>query len=457
MTAEAPQSAASFFGLGIAPRILETLTRLNLKTPTPIQDKAIPAALEGADLLGIAQTGTGKTLAFTIPVVQRLAQNPGRALILVPVRELAIQVEKVVRDIAQPLGMRTAVLIGGASMYNQVSDLRRHPRIIIATPGRLMDHLEQKTVELFDTRILVLDEADRMLDMGFQPQVERILRTVPKERQTMLFSATMPESILRLTTSYMKLPVRIEIAPQGTAAERVSQELFIVRHDAKEKLLMHLLGEHAGSVLLFIRTKSSARRVTRNLRDRGFTAAEIHSERTLGQRREALEGFKNGRYRVLVATDIAARGIDVKGIELVINYDLPDDIDNYIHRIGRTGRAGSEGKAITFATPDQGSDVHQIERVMKKNLAVRTHPDFAPERFSHSAGGGSGHRPHRGPSRPSYRPPHRGGQHAPRPAHGAHPGQRRDHRGPGPGSGGSRPHSSGHGPKRFERRPSRNF
>ncbi len=407
MTAEAPQSAASFFGLGIAPRILETLTRFNLTTPTPIQAKSIPVALEGSDLLGIAQTGTGKTLAFTIPMVQRLAQaQGGRGLVLVPTRELALQVEKTVRDIAQPLGMRSVVLIGGASMYNQVGELRRNPRIIIATPGRLMDHLEQRTIDLFDTRVLVLDEADRMLDMGFQPQVERILRSVPKERQTMLFSATMAESILKLTTSYLKLPIRIEIAPQGTAAEKVQQELFIVRQEAKEKLLMHILEEHAGSVLLFMRTKHHARKLTRNLRDRGFTAAEIHSERTLGQRKEALEGFKNGRYRVLVATDIAARGIDVKGIELVVNYDLPDDADNYIHRIGRTGRAGREGKAISFATPDQGGDVNQIERIMKRTLAVRTHPEIMPERFDHRSGGGRPG-PGRRPQRPMGRPQHR--------------------------------------------------
>jgi ATP-dependent RNA helicase RhlE len=452
MSIESSSSAASFSGLGIAPRILETLARLKLTTPTPIQAKSIPVALEGSDLLGIAQTGTGKTLAFTIPMVQRLAQGQrDRGLVLVPTRELALQVEKTVRDIAYPFGMRTAVLIGGASMYNQVGDLRRNPAIIIATPGRLMDHLEQKTCELFDTRALVLDEADRMLDMGFQPQVERILRTVPKDRQTMLFSATMPESILKLTTSYMKLPVRIEIAPQGTAAEKVQQELFIVRQEAKEKLLIHILEEHAGSVLLFMRTKHHARKLTRNLRDRGFTAAEIHSDRTLGQRRDALEGFKNGRYRVLVATDIAARGIDVKGIELVVNYDLPDDVENYIHRIGRTGRAGREGKAIAFATPDQGGDVHQIERIMKKNLEVRTHPQVEPERFSHRPGAGPAHRAQRPqgpgrsnrPFRPGGRPQHRGPSHP------------NDSRGGFGGGGGFAPRRSDRRPG--PRRPGRHF
>ncbi len=448
MTAEAPQSAASFSGLGIAPRILETLTRLKLTVPTPIQAKSIPVALEGPDLLGIAQTGTGKTLAFTIPMVQRLAQNQNsRGLILVPTRELALQVEKTVREIAQPFGMRSVVLIGGASMYNQVGELRRNPTIIIATPGRLMDHLEQRTADVSATRVLVLDEADRMLDMGFQPQVERILKTVPKDRQTMLFSATMPESILKLTTSYLKLPTRIEIAPQGTAADRVSQELFIVRQDAKERLLMHILEAHAGSVLLFIRTKHQARKLTRNLRDRGFTAAEIHSERTLGQRKEALEGFKSGRYRLLVATDIAARGIDVKGIELVLNYDLPDDMDNYIHRIGRTGRAGREGKAISFATPDQGGDVHQIERLMKKPLEVRTHPDVEPARFDQRSGGGPSRGPQRGGRPSGGQRPRQGGYGPPRQGGGSYgpPRQGGGYGGGRPSSGGSRPQHSGQG------------
>ncbi|MBP9733248.1 MAG: RNA helicase, partial [Candidatus Omnitrophica bacterium] len=241
---------------------------------------------------------------------------------------------------------------------------------------------------------------------------------------------------------------RIEIAPQGTAAEKVSQELFIVRQEKKEKLLMHILDEHAGSVLLFIRTKHQARKLTRNLRDQRFTAAEIHSERSLGQRREALEGFKNGRYRVLVATDIAARGIDVKGIELVINYDLPDDMENYIHRIGRTGRAGMTGTAISFATPDQGGDVNQIERIMKRTLAVRTHPEVESDRFDQRSGGGSGRRPQRG-----GRPPQRGGFGGPRPSFGSQGGSRgpSSHGAPrggsqGPSFGGA--HSSSHdGPR----------
>lgn len=372
----------NFFGLGIAPAILETLQRLKFVTPTPIQQKAIPAAIEGKDLIGVAQTGTGKTLAFGIPLIQRLAGIKGRGLILAPTRELALQIDEALRKMLHSsAGIRTAVLIGGASMYNQVQALRRQPRILVATPGRLIDHLEQRTVNLSDVRILILDEADRMLDMGFAPQIEKIVRHVPAERQTMLFSATMPGEIVRLARSYMKLPIQVEIAPSGTAAEKVTHEVFIVRKDDKPKLLAKILGQYHGTVLLFSRTKRGASRISRGLRGLGHNAAEIHSDRSLAQRREALEGFKSGKYRILVATDIAARGIDVTGIELVLNYDLPEDAENYVHRIGRTGRAGQEGHAVSFATPEQGSDIRDIERLIRMALPVSRHPELSVELF----------------------------------------------------------------------------
>ena len=371
----------SFYGLGIAPKILELLNRMKFKTPTPIQYKAIPIAIEGQDIVGVAQTGTGKTIAFGIPMVQRLAQGPGRALVLVPTRELALQVDEAIHKFAQLLGIRSAVLIGGASMYNQIKMLRRNPRIIIATPGRLNDHLRQRTFRLNEFRILVLDEADRMLDMGFMPQIEEVLRNLPKERQTMLFSATIPEKIVRIATKYMKLPVSVEIARSGTAAKNVTQELFIINRENKNILLEKLLHQYRGAVLIFVRTKRGAARITRGIRSLGHNVAEIHSDRSLAQRREALDGFKTGKYRILVATDIAARGIDVKEIELVINYDLPDDSENYVHRIGRTGRASHEGRAVTFATPDQRGEVRDIERIMQKALPIVKHPELRDVSF----------------------------------------------------------------------------
>ncbi len=375
----------SFYGLGIAPGPLAVLAKLGFKIPTPIQYKAIPIAIEGKDIIGIAQTGTGKTIAFGIPMIQRLAQRKGKGLILVPTRELAIQVNDAVKQFARAFGMETAVVIGGESMIRQIDSLRKNPRIIVATPGRLIDLMGQKQVRVDDVNVLVLDEADRMLDMGFAPQIERILRLVPKDRQTMLFSATIPSTIMSIASSYMKLPVRTEIAPTGTAPEGISQEIFVVDRDLKRKLLAELLQKYTGTVLLFARTKRGTSKITRFIRGLGHSVAEIHADRSLGQRKEALEGFKSGKYRILAATDIAARGIDVIGIELVLNYDLPDDPGNYVHRIGRTGRAGQIGHAISLATPDQGSDVTNIEEIIRTTIPISEHSAIPKEAF---------HRPH---------------------------------------------------------------
>jgi len=366
----------SFYNLGIAPKLIEMMERLKFKIATPIQHKAIPLALEGKDIIGIAQTGTGKTMAFAIPMIQQLAQNKNHALVLVPTRELALQVEESIRKIATPFNIRTVSLIGGEPIQNQLRSLQKSPRVLIATPGRLLDLMEQKKVRLNDVNILVLDEADRMLDMGFAPQIDEILRSVPKDRQTMLFSATMPAEIMRMATSHMKIPIQVEMAPTGTTAERVTHELFIVQQEMKRELLGKILVKFRGSVLLFCRTKMGAKRITSALRHLGHSAAEIHSDRSLAQRRQALEGFKSGKHRVLVATDIASRGIDVKGIELVVNYDLPDQAENYVHRIGRTGRAGSPGHAISFARPDQRGDVSSIEQLIKTTLPISQHPDL---------------------------------------------------------------------------------
>ncbi len=365
-----PNHPSGFYGLGIAPALLDMLSRLRFVNPTPIQQRSIPLAIEGKDMIGVAQTGTGKTLAFGLPMIQRLSQTKGRGLVVVPTRELAIQVDEALRKIGHSLGLRTAVLIGGASMRMQMQALRQNPHIIVATPGRLLDHLEQKIITLSNIRILVLDEADRMLDMGFMPQIKKILAAVPKDRQTMLFSATIPSEIMQIARNYMKLPVQIEVAPSGTAAEHVTQEIFVVKKDAKTRLLQKILSENRGSTLVFTRTKHGARKVKKTVAAMGHQAAEIHSNRSLSQRREALEGFRSGRFRVLVATDIAARGIDVRGIELVINYDLPGTPEDYVHRIGRTGRAGAAGHAISFVMPEERSEVRRIERLIRKTIPV---------------------------------------------------------------------------------------
>ena len=367
-----PIGAQNFDGLGIAPKLLEILRKHKFERPTPIQEQSIPPAIEGKDLMGIAQTGTGKTLAFSLPMIQRLAQHAGQmtGLIVLPTRELALQVNETLKKIGATLGLRTAILIGGEAMGRQLKMLRDRPQIIISTPGRLIDHLESTGLSLSSVGVLVLDEADRMLDMGFEPQIKKILQRVPKERQTMLFSATMPDEIVSMARSYMHLPLRVEVAPAGTAVKTVTQELFFVDKKDKEQLLQATLLKYTGSVLVFSRTKFGAKKIASAIRAMGHTANEIHSNRSLGQRVEALDGFKIGRYRVLVATDIAARGIDVTGIQLVLNYDLPDNPSDYVHRIGRTGRAGLTGHAISFATPDQHGDVRGIERLIRKQLPV---------------------------------------------------------------------------------------
>jgi len=372
----------TFNGLGIADNIMQSLVRCKFTTPTPIQHKCIPIGIEGKDLIGIAQTGTGKTLAFGIPMIQRLARYKGLGLVLLPTRELAIQVEEALQKIGGHIGLKTAVLIGGEFIGKQKRALSRNPHIIVATPGRLIDHLEHGSVNLKLFKVLILDEADRMLDMGFAPQINKILDKMPRERQTMLFSATMPADIVKIATHHMKLPVRVEVAPPGTTVEDIEQEIMIVPKESKKTLLEALLKKYKGTILLFSRTKHGAKKICISLKNAGHSAAEIHGNRSLSQRISALEGFKSGKYRILVATDIAARGIDVKDIEVVINYDLPDQLEDYVHRIGRTGRAGKEGRAISFVTPQEQRDIPKLERLIRKTIRV-THPAGLP-RVSYS-------------------------------------------------------------------------
>jgi ATP-dependent RNA helicase RhlE len=404
-----------FRGLGIAPGILEILAKRGFTKPTPIQEQSIPIAIEGKDMMGVAQTGTGKTLAFGIPLLQHLLQGNGLGLVVVPTRELALQVNEALEQVATPLRVRTATIIGGESMFRQLQRLARHPQIIIGTPGRIIDHLERKSLSLAKVSVLVLDEADRMLDMGFAPQIKRILAVLPRERQTMLFSATMPEQIISMARAYLKLPVRVEIARSGTTVKDVTQELFFVAQETKPRLLEKVLQEYRGSVLVFARTKHGAKKIAAYVRTLGHTASEIHANRSMNQRREALDGFKKGRYRVLVATDIAARGIDVVGIELVINFDLPSTAEDYVHRIGRTARAGESGHAISFARPNERGDVQAIERLMRITLPITKLPALPPNETLRAAP--VAHRPsHFAPAGNRFgpRPPHPSSRFNPR-------------------------------------------
>jgi len=375
-------SGNEFYDLGIAPFLLKTIVKFNFKNPTPIQKEAIPAGIQGDDIIAIAQTGSGKTLAFGIPMIQRLSKTKrGTGLILVPTRELAIQVDEALQSLCRPLHMRSTVIIGGASMSMQQYSLTKNPRIIIATPGRLLDHMERRNINLTNIDVFILDEADRMLDMGFVPDIKKIIKSIPEKRQTMLFSATMPKEIEAIAEQLMENPVHIEIDRSGATPTEVSHEMFFIKNQDKCRLLALQLKQYSGPVLVFTRTKRMASKLTDKVNNMGFAAAEIHSNRSMGQRRQALEGFKRGRYQILIATDIAARGIDVTGIELVVNYDMPANSEDYVHRIGRTGRAGKTGHAISYANTDQKGSIRDIERFMRTKLAISTLPTLPSEKF----------------------------------------------------------------------------
>jgi len=357
-----------FADLNISKTVLAALAKLNLTEPTPIQKKAIPVALAGHDVIGIAQTGTGKTLAFGIPAIERILATKKQAVIIAPTRELALQVGDSLSKFGQSFNLKVAVLIGGEFFDKQLFQLRRNPEIIVATPGRLIDHMKRRTFKIEGINTLILDEADMMLDMGFAPQIKEILEAAPKERQTMLFSATMPAEIVKIATNYLKTPTSIEVAPPGTTASLIDQEIFIIRNDERLDYLQKILQEYTGSVLVFVRTKHGVKMLTQKLVAAGHRAIEIHSNLTLNRRRRALDDFKAKRERILVATDVAARGLDINNIELVVNYNLPDSRDDYVHRIGRTARAGKSGKAISLATAAEQRMVYAIERLINKTI-----------------------------------------------------------------------------------------
>jgi len=355
-----------FSKLGLPGALLNSLERMHFKTPTPIQAKAIPVALKGRDILGSAQTGTGKTAAFGIPLIERLmTTDKTTALVMTPTRELAAQVLKALRDmIPADAGIRSALLIGGESMTRQLSQLRGYPRLIVGTPGRINDHLERKSLKLRDTGFLVLDETDRMLDMGFGVQIDRILRHMPKERQTLLFSATLPPEIVQISKKYLHMPERIAVGETHVPTANIKQELVKVSAADKYKMLLEHLAARKGSVIVFVKTKHGADRMAKRLTREGHSAEAIHGDLKQSKRDRVIADFRDKEHRILVATDVAARGLDIPHIEHVINYDLPQVAEDYIHRIGRTARAGKAGEAVCFITPEDGAKWKEIYHLM---------------------------------------------------------------------------------------------
>jgi ATP-dependent RNA helicase RhlE len=372
----------NFSDLVTSPVLRHNLARNAFKEPTPVQAQAIPPAMLGRDLVATAQTGTGKTLAFALPVLELLGQKSlstkPQALILTPTRELAMQIEEVFSRMGAGTGIRTAAVVGGMSEAKQLQAIRRGAQVIIATPGRLCDYLDRKLVSLEAVRIVILDEADRMLDMGFLPAVEGILRKTASDRQTLFFSATFEGGAERLIGKYMKNPVRITVGSTTRPADRIEMHLYEVEQDRKLGLLKGLLENEEGSFLVFARTKHGAERLAKKLSTSGVKATAIHGDRSQNQRNMALKGFQEGFYRVLVATDVAARGIHVDGIAHVVNFDLPQAAEDFIHRVGRTGRAGAEGVATTFATSAERGDIRNIERGLKLKLTKKELPAGIP-------------------------------------------------------------------------------
>lgn len=370
---QAPPAAAVpllYSQMALLPTLHEDLANAGFEFPTPIQEKCIPIALEGKDIIGLAQTGTGKTAAFAIPIIQKLAHTMDLgALVLAPTRELAMQITKVFEELGRSSGVRTATIVGGIPMEKDYKALRSWPNVLVATPGRLNDHLENNTISLHEIQVLAVDEADRMHDMGFMPQIRRILAVLPRERQTLMFTATMPGDVERIARANMTNAVRIQVGNRSAPAHRARQQLFEVDDDQKTPLLLDLLRKSGqGRVLVFVRTKLGVDRLSRVVNARGISAAKIHGDREQIQRDEAMSGFREGKYRILIATDIAARGIDVENIEHVINYDFPRCPEDYVHRIGRTARQDAEGLATSFMTRTDRKYVGDVRKLIGDKL-----------------------------------------------------------------------------------------
>jgi ATP-dependent RNA helicase RhlE len=377
--AESSEPGAAFDALGLTGAVLDAIRDAGYTEPTPIQHQAIPLVLKGRDVIGLAQTGTGKTAAFTLPIIERLIGGPRRTrvLILTPTRELCVQVEGSFQKYARHAPLSVVSVYGGVPLEPQQKELRAGVDVVVATPGRLIDHLERQNVSFDDLEVLVLDEADRMLDMGFAPQISRVVSNVPAYRQTLLFSATMPPEVEALARKYLRKPIVVQVGRRSAAASTVKHYVYPVPRDRKSALLADLLKREAlESVLVFTRTKHGADRVVRHLEREGIQAAAMHADKTQPQRTRALEDFRSGRVRVLVATDIAQRGLDISGITHVVNYDVPQQAEDYVHRIGRTGRAASDGDAFTFMAPDEIAMVRTIERVIGQEIPRISVPGF---------------------------------------------------------------------------------
>ena len=356
----------NFEGFGLNPALTRSLERMNYKTPTPIQAQAIPLALKGRDIMGSAQTGTGKTAAFAIPLVEKLLSSPrGSALVLTPTRELGKQIMDIMNQLLGPkTNIKTAFIIGGESMGKQIGQLRQRPRLIVGTPGRINDHLERGNLMLHDTSFLVLDETDRMLDMGFTVQLDRILKYLPEKRQTLMFSATLPKNILKMSEQYLNNPERIAVGSTNSPVKNIRQELIRLDENEKYSELVRQLDDRCGSIIIFVKTKHGADRMAKKLNREDFDAEAIHGDLRQSRRDRVIREFRSQKYRILVATDVAARGLDIPHIEHVINYDLPQVPEDYIHRIGRTARAGAEGTSLSLVTPQDGRKWYAIEQLI---------------------------------------------------------------------------------------------
>jgi ATP-dependent RNA helicase RhlE len=423
-----------FEGLGLSPALLRALSDSNYTTPTPIQAQAIPPALAGRDILGAAQTGTGKTAAFGLPLLQKMAaMTPAkgprkpRALVLVPTRELAVQVSDSLKTYGRHLRLNVTMIFGGVGMQPQIDNLRRGVDILVACPGRLIDHLDSGHAKLDAVELLVLDEADRMLDMGFLPSIKRVLARVPQQRQTMLFSATFEPRIRGLAMELLKNPVEVQVAAQNTIAETIVHRVHPVDASRKRDLLVEILStRHTDQVLVFGKTKHGCNRLAEQLEKAGLPALAIHGNKSQAQRQKALDQFKSGKARILVATDVAARGLDIPNLPLVINHDLPMVAEDYVHRIGRTGRAGASGEAVSLVSADEGGLLRAIQRLLKADIAMVEVEGYSPSRpirMGNDAPSPAG--------RPGgQRPPQR---HARRPHTGG--GERHAHAGPKSHSG----------------------